>query len=47
MLVVGEREMADGTVSLRKRDGARQDGMPVDQFIKLVKERIEKRSEEL
>ncbi len=47
MLVVGEREMADGTVSLRKRDGSRQDGMPVDEFIELVKDRIEKRSAEL
>jgi threonyl-tRNA synthetase len=47
MLVVGEREMADGTVSLRKRDGSRQDGMPVDEFITLVKDRIGKRSGEL
>ncbi len=47
MLVVGEREMAEGTVSLRKRDGTRQDGMPVDEFIELVKDRIEKRSSEL
>ena len=47
MLVVGEREMSDGTVSLRKRDGSRQDGMPVDQFINVVKERIAERSPEL
>jgi threonyl-tRNA synthetase len=47
MLVVGEREMSDGTVSLRKRDGSRQDGMPVGQFITLVMDRIEKRSAEL
>jgi threonyl-tRNA synthetase len=47
MLVVGEREMADGTVSLRKRDGSRQDGMPVDQFIKMAKDRIDQRSSEL
>jgi threonyl-tRNA synthetase len=47
MLVVGEREMAEGMVSLRKRDGTRQDGMPVDQFIQLVRDRIEKRSAEL
>jgi threonyl-tRNA synthetase len=44
MLVVGEREMSEGTVSLRKRDGSRQDGMPVDDFIQLVKDRIDKRS---
>jgi threonyl-tRNA synthetase len=47
MLVVGEREMADNTVSLRKRDGSRQDGMPVDEFISLVKNRIDQRSPEL
>jgi threonyl-tRNA synthetase len=47
MLVVGEREMSDRTVSLRKRDGTRQDGMPVNQFIKLVQDKIEKRSPEL
>jgi threonyl-tRNA synthetase len=47
MLVVGEREMADGTVSLRKRDGSRQDGMPVVEFINLAKDRIDQRSSEL
>jgi threonyl-tRNA synthetase len=47
MLVVGDREMAEGTVSLRKRDGTRADGMPVEQFVKLVKERIDHRSREL
>jgi threonyl-tRNA synthetase len=47
MLVVGEREMSEGTVSLRKRDGSRQDGMPVDEFVRLVKNRIDRRSREL
>ena len=47
MLVVGEREMSEGTVSLRKRDGSRTEAMPVDEFIQLAKERIEKRSREL
>ncbi len=47
MLVVGEREMSEGTISLRKRDGSRTDGMPVDEFIKLAMDRIEKRSREL
>jgi threonyl-tRNA synthetase len=47
MLVVGEREMSEGTVSLRKRDGSRTDAMPVDEFIRLVKERIDHRSREL
>jgi threonyl-tRNA synthetase len=47
MLVVGDREMAEGTVSLRKRDGTRADGMPAGEFVALVKERIATRSREL
>ena len=43
MLVVGEQEAANNTVSLRKRDGSRQDGMPVDQFVALVAEQIKTR----
>jgi threonyl-tRNA synthetase len=47
MLVVGEREMSEGTVSLRRRDGSRTDAMPIDKFIRVVKDRIEKRSRDL
>ncbi len=47
MLVVGDREMAEGTVSLRRRDGSRADAMPVDEFIRTVRDRIEQRSSEL
>jgi threonyl-tRNA synthetase len=47
MLVVGDREVAEGTVALRKRDGSRKNGMPVDEFISLVTERIATRSPEL
>ena len=47
MLVVGDREMAEGLVSLRKRDGSRQDGMPVQEFIDLVLQRIHSRSSQL
>jgi threonyl-tRNA synthetase len=47
MLVIGEREVAEGTVSLRKRDGTRADDMPVDEFIALVKERNDTYSSEL
>ena len=47
MLVVGEREMSEGTVSLRRRDGTRQDGMPVDEFIRTVCDRIAHRSRDL
>ncbi len=47
MLVVGDREMETETVSLRKRDGTRQNDMPVHAFSALVTERIARRSSEL
>ena len=47
MLVVGEQEVTNGTVSLRRRDGQRRDNMPVAEFIALVQERIAARSPEL
>jgi len=47
MLVVGDREMEAGTVALRKRDGSRQDDMAVDDFIAMVREKIDTRSSEL
>jgi len=47
MLVVGDQEAAAGTASLRKRDGSRQDNMPVDHFIALVQGRIATRASEL
>ena len=47
MLVVGDREVNDGNVSLRKRDGSRQNGMPLQEFIALVQDRISTRSAEL
>jgi threonyl-tRNA synthetase len=47
MLVVGDREVAGETVSLRRRDGRRQNDLPLAAFISQVKERIEDRSAEL
>ena len=47
MLVVGDRELENSTVSLRKRDGARQNGLPVEEFIAAVQERIATRSNQL
>ena len=44
MLVVGDREMAEEQISLRKRDGSRADGLPVGEFIAQVKEKISSRS---
>ncbi len=46
MPVVGDKEVADGTVSLRKRDGTQQT-MPVAEFVALVKDRIATRSSTL
>lgn len=47
MLVVGDNEMKDETVALRKRDGSRQDNLPVSEFEALVRERIARRAQEL
>jgi threonyl-tRNA synthetase len=47
MLVVGDQEAAAGTVSLRKRDGSRQDNLPLDDFVALVTDRIATRAGEL
>ena len=47
MLVVGDREIEEGAVALRRRDGSRQNGLPVDEFIAQTQERITSRSPEL
>lgn len=44
MLVIGDREVADGTVSLRRRDGRRSDHLHVDGFIADVSQRIKQRA---
>lgn len=44
MLVVGEKEAAEGTVAVRKRDGKDQDVQRVDEFIESVKQQIRERS---
>ena len=44
MLVVGDREVEAAAVSLRRRDGTRQNGMPVEEFVALVTERIASRA---
>jgi threonyl-tRNA synthetase len=43
MLIVGEREAAAGTVSLRKRDGSRQHGLSLAAFEAMVQEKIASR----
>jgi threonyl-tRNA synthetase len=47
MLVVGDQEMQNETVSLRKRDGSRQNDLPVREFIATTQERIKMRAKEL
>jgi len=47
MLVVGENEATAGTVSLRVRDGSRQDNIPLAEFIARVRDRIQRRAPEL
>ena len=47
MLIVGDREVEEETVSLRRRDGVRQNGMPVAEFVSLVVERIATRAKTL
>lgn len=47
MLVVGDQEMANGTVSVRKRDNTRQNDVPVAEFITTMQTRITTRTGEL
>jgi threonyl-tRNA synthetase len=44
MLVIGDREVADQTVSIRIRDGRRENDTPREVFLSQVKERITSRS---
>jgi threonyl-tRNA synthetase len=47
MLVLGDREAADGTVSLRRRDGSKTDALALDAFVSLVRDKVARRSLEL
>ena len=47
MLIVGDRELENNTVALRKRDGTRQNGLPVEEFVTTVQEHITTRSSNL
>jgi threonyl-tRNA synthetase len=44
MLVVGDREVEEGTVSLRRRDNTRQNDVPVEAFIVMAQEKVATRS---
>jgi threonyl-tRNA synthetase len=47
MLVVGDQEVASQTVSLRKRNGERQNGVPVAEFVAASQARIAQRAKDL
>jgi threonyl-tRNA synthetase len=47
MVVLGDQEMADQTVALRRRDGVRQNGLGLGEFTAHVKERIANRAADL
>ena len=47
MLVVGNNEMAAGTVSLRVRDGSQQNNISIAEFIERARDRIARRAAEL
>ena len=42
MLVVGEREVNDGTAALRQRDGQRKNNVSIAAFIEDIQEKIER-----
>ena len=47
MLVVGDQEMADGTVSVRNRDGEQSNGVPFAEFKAMLAEKVATRDAEL
>ena len=47
MLIAGDREVEAETVSLRKRDGRRQNGMAVEAFLQMVEEKVHRRAVEI
>ena len=44
MLIVGEREIKDGTVSERGRSGKDYGSMKLEEFIKNIKEEIDRKT---
>jgi len=47
MLVLGDREVANQTVSLRKRDGSKENDLSFEAFAAMIRTRIDTRSPEL
>ena len=44
MLVMGDREVADGKVAVRLRSGENMDPMPIDDFVTLISDKVATRS---
>ncbi len=44
MAVIGDHESQNGTIALRRRDGSRENDLPVDSFIEMVQDRIATRA---
>jgi threonyl-tRNA synthetase len=47
MLVTGQREADEGTVSIRLRDGRQLPAMKTEDFVNYIHEKIESKSPEL
>lgn len=47
MLIVGDREVQNNTVSLRRRDGGRQNGIDFADFVGMIRGKIERREPHL
>ncbi|KAA3665473.1 MAG: threonine--tRNA ligase, partial [Chloroflexi bacterium] len=47
MLIVGDQEVKDGVVSLRRRDGVRQNGLMVTKFVAHLDSLITNRADKL
>ncbi len=43
MLIIGQKETEEGTVSVRHRDGNQTETMPLDKFVSLIREEIDTR----
>jgi threonyl-tRNA synthetase len=46
-LIIGDREIENDTVSVRRRDNTRQNGVPVNEFMSSIKDIIDNRSADL
>ena len=43
MLILGEKELEAGAVSVRYRSGKQENGIPIDEFTELLRKQVENR----